>query len=69
MVTIWYLGSASIFEDFKELDDEYLKRIESENLESDDQPLSITDEISSLENAEKVEVHTTDVVVDLSTIV
>jgi len=78
LVTIWYLGSASIFEDFKELDDEYLKRIESENLGLDDQPLSITDEVGTLENTdevgtlentEKVEVHNVDVVADLSTVV
>lgn len=30
LVTVWYLGSASSFEDFKTLDEEYLKRIQED---------------------------------------
>ena len=30
LVTVWYLGSASSFEDFKSLDDEYLKRVQED---------------------------------------
>ena len=32
LVTVWYLGSASSFEDFKELDNEYLKRLSDDNI-------------------------------------
>ena len=32
LVTIWYLGSAADFEDFKSLDLEYLKRVEDETV-------------------------------------
>lgn len=32
LITVWYLGSAANFEEFKSLDEEYLKRISEENL-------------------------------------
>jgi hypothetical protein len=41
LVTVWYLGSASSFEDFKSLDEEYLKRIQEDEslLKPDDNSL------------------------------
>jgi hypothetical protein len=34
LVTVWYLGSASSFEDFKELDGDYLKRLSDEKTDA-----------------------------------
>jgi hypothetical protein len=40
LVTVWYLGSASSFEDFKQLDEEYFKRIKQENDDSQDSEIN-----------------------------
>jgi hypothetical protein len=57
LITVWYLGSASSFEDFKSLDEEYVNRIKSEQ-EALAEPEKLEDRVEAVEAVEdaKVEV-------------
>jgi hypothetical protein len=54
LITVWYLGSASSFEDFKLLDEEYVNRIKSEQ-EALAEPEKLEDRVEAVEDI-KVEV-------------
>jgi hypothetical protein len=56
LITVWYLGSASSFEDFKLLDEEYVNRIKSEQ-EALAEPEKLEDRVEAVEDI-KVEVET-----------